>query len=66
MRAWSSTDMTYHHEMTPNGRAYRRHDGTLWTIELEVGCAVWLKSDSGQVITARADQLNGAEWERIA
>ena len=58
--------MTYHHEMNTNGSTYRRRDGTLWTIELEVGGAVWLKSDSGQVITARADQLNGSEWERIA
>ncbi len=58
--------MTYHHEMIPNGRIYRRADGTNWTVELEIGGAVWLKSDSGEVITARADQLNGAEWERIA
>lgn len=59
--------MTYHHELITTGRIYRRlRDRAHWTVELEIGGAVWLKSDSGQVITARADQLNGAEWERIA
>ncbi len=58
--------MTYHHEMTPNGRIYRRADGTHWTVELEIGGAVWLKSDSEELIVERADKLNGSNWERVA
>lgn len=60
--------MSYdHHINNPTGRVYRnRRTRQCWTVELEIGGAIWLRSDDGQLITARADSLASAEWERAA
>jgi hypothetical protein len=60
--------MSYdHHINNPTGRVYRnRRTRMAWSVELEIGGAVWLRSDAGQLITARVDSLSGSEWERIA
>ncbi len=51
----------------PVGRVYRnRRTREVWTIELEIGGLVWLRSDNRQVITTRMDALSEAEWERVA
>lgn len=60
--------MSYdHHINNPTGRVYRnRSTRQHWTVELEIGGAVWLRSDEGQLITSRAERLSDPEWERSA
>lgn len=52
-------------EHGPSGRCYRRSDGSDWTVELEIGGRLWMKSAAEQVITVNAADLDSGEWERV-
>ncbi|WP_288080339.1 hypothetical protein [Pseudomonas sp.] len=60
--------MSYdNHTNNPTGRIYRkRNTREHWTVELEIGGAVWMRSDTGQLTTLRAYRLGTAEFERVA
>lgn len=60
--------MSYDHNLcNPAGRVYSNsRNRETWTVELEIGGSLWLRSGHGKVITMRACRLARHEWERIA
>lgn len=59
-------DIPIHHcPEDPTGRKYRNiQDGKIWTIELEIGGAVWLSDSDGNNHQCTLVALESLLWER--
>lgn len=64
--AETQLDIPIHHcPENPAGRKYRNiQDGKLWTVELEIGGAVWLSDPDGNTHQCALTELETLLWER--
>lgn len=53
-----------HEPSNPTGRIYRDAAGAEWTVELEIGGAVWLCGPGNEIQLARLETLRN--MERVA